>query len=183
VRGDIVALVVGTLVILALSCSSPINVEKPPEIRYGEDVCAECHMFISEERFAAAYVLPDGTSRLFDDLGGMLEYDRANDEAVAIYWAHDFHSGEWVKAPEATIVLSDAIVTPMGHGVVAFTAYDEAAQFARLNSGTVFTFLDLQEGTEDSEGSESVAPIPGHDVGDAMPGILVDHSVTGSARN
>ncbi len=43
------------LALLAAGCAQGTAEIKPPEIRYGEDVCVECKMIISDPRFAAAY--------------------------------------------------------------------------------------------------------------------------------
>ena len=37
------------------ACGGGTDTTQPPEILYGQDVCDECDMIISEEKYAAAY--------------------------------------------------------------------------------------------------------------------------------
>lgn len=120
--------------------------DKPPEIAYGRDTCAECHMIISEPRFAAAYRTPDGTERKFDDIGDMVAFGvRQNQLADAKAWVHDFESEEWLDAREATYVVGDAgvIDTPMGRGVLAFSERSAAEAFASGKAAKVVTWDEL----------------------------------------
>lgn len=135
-----------TAVFFLAACGSDVNLEEPPEIRYGEDVCEQCGMIISEARYAASYVTTDGYVRLFDDMGGMLIYDLNNQEEVHVYWAHDLNTEEWIKADEAIYVLNDDLTTPMGWGLAAFANTADAEQFMTENGGALTTWGDLHEG-------------------------------------
>lgn len=114
---------------------------QPPEIAYGRDVCEQCGMVISEARFACATVLEDGTAHKFDDLGDMVLYhfDRPDQKVVA-YFAHDYNSEAWIRAENAFYVQSDAIKSPMGHGLAAFEAATAAEAFATEVGGRVLNF-------------------------------------------
>ena len=59
------------LVLAALSsgCGTAVA-DGVPGIVEGRSVCDECGMTIDDIRLAAAWRLPDGTSRVFDDIGG-----------------------------------------------------------------------------------------------------------------
>lgn len=103
-------------------------------------------MIINEARYAASYVLTDGTVRLFDDVGGMLVHDVENQEDVHIYWAHDFNTEKWIKADEAFYVLNDGLASPMGWGLAAFVNRADAEQFMVKNGGTITTWDDLHDG-------------------------------------
>lgn len=133
------------LLMLAVACQPETNLEDPPEIIYGQDVCDECSMIINEARFAASYVTKTGEVRRFDDIGGMLAYDEANQEDVHIYWVHDLSTEDWLKAGEATFVLSDDLVTPMGWGLAAFANSADAEAYVTDNGGVVTSFAELQE--------------------------------------
>ncbi|UCC51087.1 MAG: hypothetical protein JSV68_18550, partial [Anaerolineaceae bacterium] len=52
---------------LFVGCGQTTNLEEPPQIVYGQDVCERCGMIISEEKFAAAYWTAGGEARRFDD--------------------------------------------------------------------------------------------------------------------
>ena len=92
------------LVIMIVGCQAQVDLSQPPEILYGEEVCTECGMIISEPRFAAAYYTPEGDARRFDDIGGMLTHHAANQEEVAQFWVHDYETEEWIVAGEAYFV-------------------------------------------------------------------------------
>ncbi|MGD2048656.1 MAG: nitrous oxide reductase accessory protein NosL [Chloroflexota bacterium] len=135
------------VLLLVVSCSSGPNLDEPPEIRYGEDTCDRCQMIINEARYAAAYVMPDGQARRFDDIGGMLAYTREVPEDVAVFWVHDFDTEEWLNADEAFYVKSDHL-TPMGFGIVAFGEQGRAESWANQEGGMIMSFADLLSGEE-----------------------------------
>lgn len=127
---------------LLAACASEVDLDRPPDIVYGEDVCERCSMIINEARYAAAYVTGDGQPHLFDDIGGMLAQNREVAADVAVFWVHDFISEQWLKAEEAYYVEGDHI-TPMGFGIIAFADRDRADAWAGEEGGTVMTFADL----------------------------------------
>jgi copper chaperone NosL len=126
-----------------LGCQSPAQFDKPPEIRYGEDVCDECRMIINEPRFAAAYMTRQGEVRRFDDIGDMVQYHRKHAEEVAVFWVHDFETEEWLQADQAIFVISPEIHTPMGHGIVAVHDRGRAERVAASSRGKVLTWQEL----------------------------------------
>ena len=128
-----------------MSCRPSANLDEPPEIIYGQDVCDECSMIINEERFAASYITKSGDIRRFDDMGGMLLYDQKHQEDVHIYWVHDLDTQAWLNANGAHFVLSDELVTPMGWGVAAFATQERADAFMAENGGVMADFAMLQQ--------------------------------------
>jgi copper chaperone NosL len=131
------------LAILLVSCQPRPSLDAPPEIRYGEDTCDLCHMIINEARFAAAYVTRQGEARRFDDIGDLLAYHAAHAEEVAAFWVHDYDTEEWLRAEQATFVVSDAFHTPMGHGIVAVADAARAQELAASTGGEVVSFSAL----------------------------------------
>ncbi len=117
--------------------------EKPPAIRYGRDTCDECGMVISEARFAAAYLTRQGEWRLFDDIGDMLAFYTSHREAVAVFWVHDYETGDWLQANGAFFVSSPALHTPMGHNIVAMTNRERANRLTDQLTGEVLTFAEV----------------------------------------
>ncbi|MBK8431978.1 MAG: nitrous oxide reductase accessory protein NosL [Chloroflexi bacterium] len=132
------------LTLLQLACGRAPDLETPPEIVYGEDVCVECGMIISDPRFAAAYVTSAGDARLFDDIGDMLVYDQRMGEAVHAYWVHDLHSEAWARAETATFVTQSNLNTPMGWGIVAFATAEDARLYVQASGGMMTTLAELQ---------------------------------------
>ncbi|MDX1416107.1 MAG: nitrous oxide reductase accessory protein NosL [Candidatus Promineifilaceae bacterium] len=123
-------LIFAFLLLLLIGCSQAANTDEPPKIVYGQDVCERCGMLISEENFAAAYWTKDGEARLFDDIGGMIAYNTESSEDVASYWVHDFETGEWLRAEDATYLLDSDLMTPMGFGIAAFAKEEQARALA-----------------------------------------------------
>ncbi|GIV78827.1 MAG: hypothetical protein KatS3mg050_3221 [Litorilinea sp.] len=144
------------LLFLALSgilsgCARGSAEPAPPEIRYGEDICQECQMIISDPRFAAGYAYELGPGRYqslaFDDIGDMLAHAARHPEHVIVAWyVHDYHSQEWLDATQAIYVRSSALHTPMGHGLAAFADRAAAETLAAEREGELLTWEELVAG-------------------------------------
>lgn len=123
-------ILLSVVLLLLVGCGQSVDTNVPPEIIYGQDVCDECGMIISEEKHAAAYWTTDGQARRFDDIGGMFASLADNPEDVATYWVHDITSGEWIRAEDAYFVKDSDLMTPMGFGIVACAEEDQAHALA-----------------------------------------------------
>lgn len=141
---------VSILVILLTlaACAQGDTVVTPPEIRYGEDICAACNMIISDPRFAAAYVHQLGPGRyqstVFDDIGDMLIHAEKHPEHTVVRWyVHDYTTEEWLDATQAHFVFSNRLNTPMGHGIAAHTGLASAEAMARELDGQVLDWNGL----------------------------------------
>ena len=119
-------------------------------------------MIISDPRFASSYVTQQGETRRFDDIGDMLIFHSEQGEDVAGFWVHDYETEEWVRADDAFFVASDAITTPMDHGVVAFSQESRAEAMAVEVQGMVMDFDGL---------------LRQHASGEAMPGHTHSHEM------
>ncbi len=137
------ALAALVLLFWVAACGGGAPADGPPEVRYGEDVCDECHMIINDARFAAAYRTVGGDVRRFDDIGDMVVYYIRTGEEVAAFWVHDYGTKAWVRAEEAVFVRSPSVQTPMGHGFVAFAGRDDAETFVAQHGGEVMGFEEL----------------------------------------
>ncbi len=147
-------LLVGLLTVWMLAgCGRGTIALAPPDIHYGEDVCARCSMVLEEPRFAAAHRETQRDEvRLFDDVGDMLAYERAHPELPAFRaWVHDFENGEWVDAAAAFYVCGSRVHTPMGHGVLAVSDGARAAQLVKKFGGRV-------RGRDDARATVALAP-------------------------
>ena len=119
--------------------------DRPPHIRYGEETCASCHMLISEERFAAAARTASGETRLFDEIGCLLQQRQQLDAEGARIWVHDYESGAWLEAAQAVFVRSRELPTPMGHGIVAVATRAAAARVAQEVHGEIMEWSQLTQ--------------------------------------
>jgi copper chaperone NosL len=126
------------------ACGPAADPLAPPDIRYGEDVCAECGMIISEPRYAAGLVAEVGgrtEARAFDDIGDLFDHAARHPELSILRWyVHDHDSLAWLDAREATFVRSDTIASPMGHGLAAFADGAAARRLADATGGELLTF-------------------------------------------
>lgn len=132
------------LLLILTACAGDVPTDQPPEIRYGEDPCDECHMLIQDKRFAAAYITEDGQSYRFDDIGDMLLHIQKHTPRTASAWVHDYDTEEWLRAEEAIYVHAPELHTPMGYGLAAFTTRERAEAFAAEHDGMVMTFEALR---------------------------------------
>jgi copper chaperone NosL len=137
------------VMLLPAACVRGQTTAAPPEIRYGEDVCAECNMIISDVRFAAGYAHEIGDDRYeslaFDDIGDMLVHAGKHPEHQIVAWyVHDYVTKEWLDATEAHYVLSQALHTPMGFGIAACGTAESAQQTAGELNGTVVDWDGLR---------------------------------------
>lgn len=138
---------IGVVLALLLGGCSQVDLDAPPEIVYGRDVCSRCGMIIEDARFASAYVTPDGESRIFDDIGDMLTYQAEKGETVHAYWVHDYQTEAWLRAEGAFFVLAADIHTPMGYGLAALAEEGQATAVALRHNGRVVTFAELVQET------------------------------------
>jgi copper chaperone NosL len=126
------------------ACGAQARAEpEPPDIYYGEDVCEFCGMIVSEERYAAGYILADGREHVFDDIGDMVQHYLATGENVTAFFVHDHASRMWIRAETAHYVLSTDLPTPMLSGVAAFSSQAEAMGFSAELGGETLTFEEL----------------------------------------
>lgn len=135
--------VLGLLSLLLIAaCQAGSGAPTPPEIHYGEDICANCGMIINDARFATAYAYAESEGRFaslaFDDIGDMIVHIQKHPEHKRLAtWVHDFASEAWIDADAAFFVLSDQIKTPMNHGVAAFADKAAADKMAEEIGGKV----------------------------------------------
>jgi copper chaperone NosL len=135
-------------VLAAAGCGDAPSIE-PPQILYGQDVCAECGMIISDDRFAAGLVLSsDGgfTTRAFDDIGCLLAWEQAHPaETVAARYVADLRTRTWLDAATAAYLHSRRLHTPMAFGLAALATEAEARAAAAEYPGDVIDFPAVRE--------------------------------------
>ena len=152
-RGNSVLVATVTLVMAAAGCSSS-DPTAPPTVYYGQDVCVMCGMIISDERFAAAMIV-DGDrieSRLYDDIGCLLDDDTSRDDATVVArWVHDFRTLEWRDAVTATYVHSTILHSPMAFGLAAVGDSDEAGRLLEQYPGESLDFQAVRARFEAGE--------------------------------
>lgn len=141
--GLVIALLLAAIM---AACGGGESSDEPPEILYGQDVCSNCNMIISEENYASAYWTTDGEARRFDDMGEMLQFMQSNPEDRSSTWVHDVNTAEWIRAEDAWIVMNAGLMTPMGTGIAAVSNEEDAKALAFDKAeAMVMTFNELME--------------------------------------
>lgn len=133
----------GVICILVLSsCNS-----EPKPIEYGSEGCHFCSMTIVDKQHAAQFMTKKGRSYSFDASECMLNYLRdVEPETVAMYRVNNYTDpGVFVDATTATYLISENIPSPMGAFLTAFANEDEANRAQLSNSGTLYTWTELEE--------------------------------------
>jgi len=111
-----------TVALAATACASA------PQIRFGEDACAECRMLISDRRFGAVLVTSTGKSLPFDSVECLLEYLQHRSGEPRGVWVVDAgSSGALLPAEQATFVRDGPVRPPMG-SLIAYASVADAAR-------------------------------------------------------
>jgi hypothetical protein len=152
------------LVLILSGCAQGSTEITPPEIHYGEDICAECDMIISDIRFAAGYAHEIEPGRYesiaFDDIGDMLVHaDKHPEHKVIAWYVHDFYSSETLDATIAHYMFSNRLQTPMGQGTAAHATLDTADHMAAEMDGEVLDWDGLL--AKHRAGTLMVSAMPG----------------------
>lgn len=107
---------------VVLLCSLSASAEMAP--------CAQCGMGADlNSKFTARTVLAKQTLH-FCDIGDLFAYLKTHPAAAAEAQVKDYKTGDWIKARQAYYVHSAGkFQTPMGWGIAAFKAKQEAADF------------------------------------------------------
>ena len=130
------------LLLVAAGCGN--RSPQPVEIE-ATDMCAQCKMAISENRYAAEMTDIDGNVIKFDNIDCMVRYVSGHglrDKATA-WFVMDSDGKEWLDARQAFLVKSASIPGPMGSGVLAVKDRAGADGLAKRFSGQVLRFDDL----------------------------------------
>lgn len=131
--------------LLLAGCAPAGDPNGPPTIHYGQDVSDGCGMLISDPTYAAAYRTTGGITRVFDDVGEMLQSQRERREEVTSYFVHDFTTKDWLRADGAQFVASPKLHTPDGYGIAAFGDEADARALAAQLGGKVLSFEALAQ--------------------------------------
>ncbi len=138
----LVCFVIGLMILAACGASNDIGA---PEIFYGQDVCDECSMLISDAKFAAATIDLNNNTHKFDDIGGMLVYHMDHPASqVRVWFVHDYNTGAWLRGETAFFVRATLPDAPMQPGIVAFAEQAAAESFATRVEGQVLKFDELR---------------------------------------
>jgi nitrous oxide reductase accessory protein NosL len=143
----------------------PAELSGPPTVRPGRDECAGCGMLISEVRCSCAILIAEDGGKaylVFDDLGCLLDYRADHPQTVvADTFVHDYATGQWVQAAGACYLStapSSSLKTPMGSGLVAFSARGQAEAQQKVTGGDLVSFDRLAELRRDRKEAARTSP-------------------------
>lgn len=129
--------------VISWSCSV-----EPQPINYGSDACEFCKMTIVENRWAAEIVTDKGKAYKYDAIECMMNYMNRNDISpnnLALLLVDDYSQpGVLIDATKATYIKSEAIPSPMGAFLSAFSNQDTAETTVDEKGGEVFDFTELK---------------------------------------
>ena len=130
------------LMFTGTGCETP----PPQPVEIGaSDMCTQCKMAISEKRYAAEAIDPDGEVLKFDSIDCMLRYASAHGlkEKARAWFVMDSEGNKWLDARSAFLVSAVTIPGPMGAGILATGDRTSATELSARFSGKVLTFADL----------------------------------------
>jgi hypothetical protein len=110
-------LVIGALVLAAAACGQ--SVPGPRAIDLGRSTCANCRHVISSLDAAAQIAYPDGTARLYDDIGCMATDPAARTGSGERYVQMAGGKG-WARVEDVTFASPAGAASPQGYNYFAY---------------------------------------------------------------
>lgn len=105
-----------------ISCKSEI---KPQLIIYGKDVCAHCHMVISDQRFGAQIVTAKGKVFAFDSVNCLHGYSHSHSlQEHRVFFIDSLQKDHWLPAEETIFIPMPQLRSPMGAGLFSGKSSD-----------------------------------------------------------
>jgi copper chaperone NosL len=125
------------------SCSSP----GPEPIAINKDNCDYCKMTISNIRFATELKTSKGRVFKFDDMACLLNYkkENANTTSAKCYISDYLVPNALLKADSLFYISGEAIGSPMGGNIAAFSNSDSAQAYLVRFSAQPLSWANLSE--------------------------------------
>lgn len=129
------------LLILTLGVAAGCSLEPRP-LDYAGDRCTHCMMPLSDPRFGAELVTPQGKKLPFDAVECMVDYVAENQPEIHSMWVVDFAAPETLLPIDQVVLYqSPALPSPMGRNLGAFADGPSASRLAP--GGDVVTWSRL----------------------------------------
>jgi copper chaperone NosL len=121
----------------------------PQTISYGTDACEFCSMTISDDRYGAAIVTSKGRTHKFDSVECMLRSVMEGEELagtrVGSWYATSYPTrAKLVDATAVVFLVSPNLPSPMGAGVTAFSARQDAERMQQEKGGEVMDWAGVE---------------------------------------
>jgi copper chaperone NosL len=120
---------------------------QPVPIEFGKEECSFCKMTIVDRQHAAQLVTKKGKQFKFDAIECMLNSlnQKHNAQENQIYLVSDYGKGTMTKAEDATYLVSQAIKSPMGAFLSAFSSRTEAMTTKDQHGGEIYTWEEIKK--------------------------------------
>ena len=128
--------------LLVLICGCSI---KPQPIDFGKDACVYCKMNIVDQQHAAEIVTNKGKVFKYDAIECMLkDIERNSAKETNMYLVMDYLNPQgFIDATQATYLVSEAIPSPMGAYLSAFTKKEEAMELVKSENDKVYDWSGI----------------------------------------
>jgi len=136
------------LLLLTVSVFGSCNVE-PEQIKVGKDVCQYCNMTISDVRFGAEAITKKGKIYMYDELHCILSdiHQKSIDvnEIKDIYVSDFCGKHDLIAVNNAFCLYSEALKSPMGGNVAAFSNEDSLHAYSELLDGNRTSWKEMSK--------------------------------------
>ncbi len=127
------------LLLVMMSCGT-----NPEPIRIGTDGCDFCKMTISDSKFGGELITLKGKIYKFDDLHCIRSFYKAGSlpaSEINSIWFVDFaNPGKLIPAKNSILLKSDALRSPMGGNLAAFSSNESLEKFKSQYPGETITW-------------------------------------------
>jgi len=136
------SLIISAILLLAVACQP-----EPKPIDYGHESCEYCRMSIVEKRYAAQLVSSKNKAYSFDAIECMVNYHNENPEQQwALKLVTDYTEPEkLIPAPEAVLIRSKELPSPMGMYLTAVGSRQQAEQLQEKHGGKIYQFKEVED--------------------------------------
>jgi copper chaperone NosL len=119
----------------------------PVPIEFGKEECSFCKMTIVDRQHAAQLVTKKGKQFKFDAIECMLNSlnQKQNSRDNQIFLVSDYGKGKMTNAEDATYLISQAIKSPMGAFLSAFSLKKEALTTKDQHGGEIYTWEEIKK--------------------------------------
>lgn len=129
----------GALISMHSSCAK----KGPVPIKLNTDQCDFCMMTITDAKYGCELLTTKGRIYKFDDVVCMKRYLKENKNQQGTTYVADFlHPEKFIPTTEAFFVKSDAVKSPMGGQIAAFSEHNEALKLQQQLQATLVTWED-----------------------------------------
>ena len=137
----------------------------PRAIAFGKDECRYCHMLITDSRYAAEIVTPQGRDLTFDSIECAANYvltlDPEQQRTVGSVWVADYaNPGTLIPAGGARFLRAAGTGSPMGRGMLAIGPDRQLASVGIETSGPSRSWTEVLQLAQ-AEHWSTQAPAPG----------------------